>query len=76
MVEKFLLSFYCTSDLSFFTSEENFSVYLIIIRSGPKKSSLLYNTYTINDLDIMFFSKNDYFLYQLTYFDVKRLSKA
>lgn len=31
MVEKFLLSFYCTSDLSFFTSEENFSVYLIII---------------------------------------------
>ena len=31
MVENFLLSFYCTSDLSFFTSEENFSVYLIII---------------------------------------------
>ena len=31
MVEKFLLSFYCTSDLSFFTSEESFSVYLIII---------------------------------------------
>ena len=27
MVEKFLLSFYCTSDQSFFTSEENFSVY-------------------------------------------------
>ena len=31
MVEKILLSFYCTSDQSFFTSEENFSVYLIII---------------------------------------------
>ena len=41
------------------------------LRSGPKKVP----SYTINDLDIMFFSKNDYSLYQWTYFDVKRLSK-